>query len=494
MAFEFLTTPTLDSVPGPVANVALGSFNIVTLADPVNPQDADTLNARNNAIAALSQTNNSQILTGCGVVWTGNLNFTVAAGTYVINGTTYSVAQTNLTLSAADPSNPRFDVIALNTSNAAVVITGTPAANPLVPTVDPSTQLLDTIISVPAGATTPGNISNLVQYAEDAGAPTEWNASTNSAGTINLASTNNPHQGTKCIEATAAVAANYIQLQQGTGTVNLSNYNSLIFYIRSKAAWPSQKSITISFLNAGTQQGNALTFQNGSFGFVSSNTTSYQQIVIPLSNFNIGNSPVNQVKFLIAGGGSSIGFYMDDVSLQSGVVIGNQTFMVWKQGWNSTIAYLPNNVVVYNGIGYVCLVANTNSTPTATNTNWQAFGNPIRPIGFTLDGGGKTLVTGQVAGFQTSPMPGKITAWSIGVDAGTATVQTWKVATGTAVPASGNSISTAGVAISSNTYIKSSNVSDFTNTTVATDDIFAWNLSAVASATKLTFAAYITTM
>lgn len=351
--------------------------NLLTnLTDPTTAQQPATKHYVDASIAAISNQGAgfTGVISGCGVVWTGLLNFTVSAGTYAINGTSYSIAQTDLTLSAADPANPRFDVIAVNTSSAAVIIVGTPAASPLIPTVtDPATQLYLTAISIPANATTPGNITNTVLYAENAGSPTEWNTSS-SGTTWALASTNNPHLGTKCIEATSLTNAGYAQLQKGTGTFDLSTVNNLVFYIRSKATWGANRSLTIEFLNAGTVVGNALTFREGSFGFVSSNTTSYQQIVIPVSAFNIGNTVVNQLRFIAAGsGGSAIGFYLDDVSLQAGVSVTSQSFLVWRATWSSSTAYVKNDVVSSGSLVWVALLPNTNSQPTITNTNWQSL-------------------------------------------------------------------------------------------------------------------------
>jgi len=68
----------------------------------------------------------------------------------------------------------------------------------------------------------------------------------------------------------------------------------------------------------------------------------------------------------------------------------------------------------------------------------------------------------------------------------------WKRATGTAVPTVANNINTSGVAITSGTYVFSSSVSDFTTTAVAAGDIFAFEITAVSGATKITFGLDIT--
>ncbi len=113
-------------------------------------------------------------------------------------------------------------------------------------------------------------------------------------------------------------------------------------------------------------------------------------------------------------------------------------------------------------------------------------------IGFTVDGGGSAITTGKVKGFFTCPYAGEITGYNIVADAGTCTVKTWKIATGTAKPTVANVISTSGVGLSSGTAIHSATVTDFTTTAVAANDIFAFDLTAVATATELSFNLEIT--
>lgn len=111
-----------------------------------------------------------------------------------------------------------------------------------------------------------------------------------------------------------------------------------------------------------------------------------------------------------------------------------------------------------------------------------------RTIGFSAT----TPVTGQQGTYIVFPVAGTITGWNIVADTGTATVSCWKIATGTAAPTISNVINTSGVALSTGTAIHSSTTSDFTTTTVAANDIFAFNLTAVSGATKLLFELEIT--
>lgn len=107
-------------------------------------------------------------------------------------------------------------------------------------------------------------------------------------------------------------------------------------------------------------------------------------------------------------------------------------------------------------------------------------------IGYTFDGGGAALVAGATK-YLTVPFACTISAWNMAVDTGTATVRTWKVATATGVPTVANTISTAGVSITTGTAIHSTSLSDFSTTSVAQNDIFAFNLSAVSGATQVNF-------
>ena len=92
------------------------------------------------------------LISGGGVVATGNLNIRVSAVVGQIQGTQYSAAQTDLAVGAADLSNPRLDVVALKTDSTVVVVAGTASANPAKPVLDPTIYLELSSILVPAAA------------------------------------------------------------------------------------------------------------------------------------------------------------------------------------------------------------------------------------------------------------------------------------------------------------------------------------------------------
>lgn len=324
---------------------------------------------------------NDVLLTGGGVTWTGGLNFTVSAATYCVAGTTYSSAQTNLTLTTADPTNPRIDVIAVDNTGTAIVITGTPAGSPAAPSVDPTTQLSLTFVTVPAGSSTP-TISSILVYDENAGTPTEWNCTP--SANFNCNSTNNPFHLTHDIEATTAVATNNVVLAN-SATVNLSTYSTLAFNIRNKAAWPNQKSVSICFKNSSTVVGTCIGFKNGVYGFNQANTTGYQQIVIPLSAFALGSTVVDRVVFTVVGGGGSIGFYLDWIQIQSalsgnggGGTVSPPPPSAHLLGSNATSGFVAASQTDVNAVGYVAGGGTANAQTAALTPPVTALTNGLQ--------------------------------------------------------------------------------------------------------------------
>jgi hypothetical protein len=311
----------------------------------------------------------NQTLAGCGVSYSSGLTFNVSACSYIIQGVTYGSALGTATLAAADPSLDRIDAIAVNTSGAIVVITGTAASTPAPPAIDIATQLQLTFAYVAAGATTPSNIVTTDLYHEN----TEWTCA--SSANVNCASASNPRSGTKDIEWTNAATGNFARLTIPSSTIDLSTRNNFVFWIRSKAAWAATRSVTIQWYNGTTAKCSSVLLANGNFGFSSSLTSAYQQIVIPTSLFACAGIPVTRVQFTESGSGATIGFYLDDIILQGGIPAAVSGAGLTPKGtWSSATTYAPNDLVFSGGGSWYALLANTNSVPTTSNTNWQSLG------------------------------------------------------------------------------------------------------------------------
>jgi hypothetical protein len=267
----------------------------------------------------IQNTSGNFVNQGCQVVWLTLYQFQVSACDYTIENVAYSItsAQT-VTLDAPDGSNPRLDVIVVNTSLAATFVKGTASATPSEPSIDSGSQLKLALVLVTNGTTSPVGVSNTTVYADNAGGPTEWNCTTSGTG-FDCNSTNNPKPpSTKDIEITAATNGSYVQLQIPASTLDPSTTQQLVLFIRSKATWNNNRGLQVGLFSAGVLKGQNVTInRSGTWGFASSNTTDYQQVAIPIANFAVPiGSTITQVR--IADFGGSIGAYLDDIYFQIG--------------------------------------------------------------------------------------------------------------------------------------------------------------------------------
>lgn len=117
-------------------------------------EDLDATNvALSNTDLALAESTGYGIVSGCEPSING-LTVTVGAGiVHLADGTRKEIEQTNITLDAADSTNPRIDLVYIDSTGTVAKITGTAAASPSVPSV-PTGGISICNVSVAAGATT----------------------------------------------------------------------------------------------------------------------------------------------------------------------------------------------------------------------------------------------------------------------------------------------------------------------------------------------------
>jgi hypothetical protein len=261
------------------------------------------------------------------------------------------------------------------------VVAGTASATAPFPDVDQLLYLVLTYIQVDAAASTV-NVAVTDIYRENV----EWTSSV-SGGTFSAASTVTPRTGTKCIDATAAAANDFVRLTSGGG-VSLSGQKQLVLYVLPKAAFPNPKSLSLSFYLAGAKIGQSVTLSNGAFGFNHSSAT-YQQVVIPIGLFNVpSTSLVDRFEIKVLGGGGTVGFKVDDIFLEG------------------------NSVAV--------------PQPAITALQQQVENLRIRNVTFTFDGGGVAIEAGLI-GDQPVDFSGKILGYSIVCDqSGSIVIDVWR--------------------------------------------------------------------
>jgi hypothetical protein len=298
---------TADVLGAGASSAVWGSIT-GTLADQTDLQAA---------LAALSGSGEGTplngIVSGCGVAYTGSLGFSMSAGSAYIDGTLVTASAQTITLTAADATNPRIDVLYLDDTGTFGKIDGTPAANPSQPAVDPTSQLYLTFVLVPATATSLSGITTETIYDEG----TEWTATTSGTG-FTAGSTNNPNTGTKDIEGTSVASGAYVKFVRSSAE-SFDGDGNLLLSIRSKASWNTKRSLTLQWYMAGVAKGSPVTLKEGAFGFSSANTSSYQALVISKSLFAIAaGTNVDELRITAAGsGGAAIGFYIDPIKLQT---------------------------------------------------------------------------------------------------------------------------------------------------------------------------------
>lgn len=250
---------------------------------------------------------------GGAVAFLSNLSFRVQAGRGVINGARVTWPQTDVTLTAADPSNPRQDSIVVvdngDGTGTPTSIDGTPAASPPTPDLDELTQLFLAYAFVPAGATAL-TIGRTVIYDED----NDW-ASSDSGATVDPADATAPLTGTVSVRFTGATSGNYVRFTNGAA-VSLADAKQLHFLLKPTAAFPNAKSIRVTWYLAGVKVGQSVTLET-SHGFTKTSTAS-QLVAVPMSQFQIpATATVDRLEFAVTGGGANIGFQLDDVVVEA---------------------------------------------------------------------------------------------------------------------------------------------------------------------------------
>jgi len=84
---------------------------------------------------------------------TPDMSVLVTAGSCIVNGSEITKSSsTNVALDAADPNNPRWDIITINDAGTIAATAGTPAANPVPPDI-PANNILLALVYVGAGVT-----------------------------------------------------------------------------------------------------------------------------------------------------------------------------------------------------------------------------------------------------------------------------------------------------------------------------------------------------
>lgn len=139
------------------------------------------------------------VISGCAVTAQGSPDMTVAvaSGTVRISAVNVTVSSGNVTITTADGTNPRIDLIVVNSSGTKSVSAGTAAASPKAPDI-PASSVLLAMVYVPASDTTIATdqitdkrvvipqIATLTSQALTDGATINWNVASGAFATVTL--------------------------------------------------------------------------------------------------------------------------------------------------------------------------------------------------------------------------------------------------------------------------------------------------------------------
>ena len=293
--------PVINSTVINKAKIAYDSCNHISyIYDPVY-KTWQVISAN----AAVSQQDG--LISGGIVTYSGSgLTYYVSSALYRIGGEIYSSPSTSITLDAADATNPRIDLFAVDTTGNAIKITGIAATTPLTPQVNSYQLALTTGITLAPGATVPTGAISTIIYDEN----TEWTPTT--TATVNFDNTVNPYHGTK-----DALVSNYgrnstITFTGTSQSVNTESVLRSFIYLND-----ANYSIQYRFYNGTTAVSNALTL-NSSFGFNPGLYNVYQNVSIPLSSFTWSGQTYDKLVITMTGRGGTGTFYLDFISVEGG--------------------------------------------------------------------------------------------------------------------------------------------------------------------------------
>ncbi len=332
--------------------------------------------------------NGNQLLSG-GASYLSGLTFNVTDLSYIIDDTFYSATSSTVIVASGDSVYDRIDVIIADISGNTSVVQGTPSANPVKPDIDESTQIEVTFVTIAAGVTSIALSSTLV-YNEKVGPPAEWVFATPSSPFISGDSTTQTYSGTSSIELSAATNGKSFTLSSST-VFDSTTQNTIQFAIKNRIAWPAGTRIRLSILSStGIPIGTIVDLYNGRFGFSSSNTTSWQLISIPLSNFTLTTTLFSTIKFLTVNTATlSISCFIDYVRMMEGlpVTTPNPTwFNIRANNGSSIPALTANDTLTISGTSGIgtqviaprtLLLTYTGTSGSGTITGITNFNNVI---------------------------------------------------------------------------------------------------------------------
>lgn len=324
----------------------------------------------------------------------------VTSALYYIGFRQFVSLSSTVTIDTANATLPRYDLVIVDTNSTVSVLKGTASATPMIPQINPSSQVALSAVYIPAAATCL-NVTTEVVYDENI----EW--TTGSTGTISVDynNTDNPYHLTK-----AAFAVTYTNgssmtfTDTGLDTVSAGEILKMFVYLNGLFTNDFQ----LQFFRDATPVSNSISI-NSSWGLNPLDSNAYQNLSIPFYAFVFSSPVFNKLVIKYAGDDISgaKGLYIDYIQLQKGnsnpyVDFSNKVDSVTKS--TDSLFYWVNGVSHFVGTtGSGGSVTANNGLNVNTGSNVQIGGSLLK--GTTIASGDSSLtITGTSTNTAYAPL------------------------------------------------------------------------------------------
>lgn len=271
---------------------------------------------------SLNTNTNSRIVSGA-VVWVSGLTYETVDLIYEINGVQFNITNgTQVTLSTANPTNPRIDVIYGDDSGTIAIETGTPSATPSKPLIQEGYQIELTFATVSATATEPDGVGIDTLYLEDVGQPTEWDATDNTGGLrIDTSNTTDPITDTKSIRTIDTLNTGDSFTLTNSTPVNTAELSYLRLSLEILTEWNKKEYIQVDLKSSSTVVASAWINRS----VIDVNDLTVQTVTLLNADFGtITGASFDNIEFKCRSF-NQIQYQIDDISILTSAVVTNPT-------------------------------------------------------------------------------------------------------------------------------------------------------------------------
>lgn len=315
------------------------------------------------------------------IIWNGGFSISTTELNYKILGVDYTAAPTNLTISAADLTNPRYTVVYADTSGNVGMVDGTPSTPADIPQVDAMTQIVLGVYYIPVGSTEPEGLQKVNIYKEN----TEWTVTGTITG-LDPNYTTNPFDGTKSLLLPQFTSSKYVEFTSAI-PITIGNYTNMYFRHRQNTAQISGARLRFSWYNNTTLiSTSTVDILNGDWGINPTKVNTWQFGSIPLALFNFNSTAVNKLRITQIGnnGGNT---QLDEIEINS--LAGTQPI---------STQFLPGSVA-YGGANGQLTQDNPGFTYNAAARTLQVGQGGFSDTSSVSLAGGRAILRGSGTGF-----------------------------------------------------------------------------------------------